>query len=148
MTNGTPPYQFEWTLGDSVSFTSNQTVVSKSFTKDGIYELVVRVMDKNGCENVCSHTVEVIFEPYIPNLITPNEDSLNTVFSVYDVVSKKRYSGTLPFEMHIYNRWGKVIYKTTDSVKGWDGENCSDGVYYYQIFLGSRRFKGWIHVVR
>ncbi len=148
VTHGTPPYQFVWNLGDSASFASSQTSVSKTFSRDGIYEMSVKVTDKNGCENTCVQKVEVMFDPYIPNIITPNEDSLNTIFSVYDFVSKKRYTGNLPFEMSIYNRWGMVVYKTTDSVKGWDGEASTDGVYYYQIALGSRRYKGWVHLVR
>jgi gliding motility-associated-like protein len=63
-----------------------------------------------------SNTVEVIKDPnlFYPTSFTPNGDALNDVFNVYG-----QYISL--FEMDIFNRWGELMYTTTDLSQGWDG---------------------------
>ena len=35
--------------------------------------------------------------------------------------------------MVIYNRWGQVIFETTNPAEGWDGKNSPAGVYSWVI---------------
>ena len=48
-----------------------------------------------------------------------------------------QYDFVESISMHIYNRWGILIFKTTNPDILWDGTNqftkqvCVDGVYYY-----------------
>ena len=39
--------------------------------------------------------------------------------------------------MWVYNRWGKLVYKSDDPSKGWDGyigdRPAAEGAYYYVI---------------
>ena len=45
--------------------------------------------------------------------------------------------------MTIFNRWGKIMYTTSDPQILWDGKNqannddCADGVYFYvcEVFI-------------
>lgn len=70
---------------------------------------------------------------FIPNVLTVNGDGINDSFSFpIDLFSS--------FEVSILNRWGNVIYQTSE--KGgllfWDGytlsdNKCTDGVYYYTL---------------
>lgn len=65
----------------------------------------------------------------IPNVITPNNDNINDVFTFdNEIVMAKKLT--------ILNRWGNVVYQTEDSFS-WDGtfngNPCSEGVYYYLI---------------
>ena len=59
-----------------------------------------------------------------------NDDGINDAFgpSVY---------GISKFEMKIYNRWGQVIYHTTEQDKPWDGtinnNETQAGVFTYSI---------------
>lgn len=66
----------------------------------------------------------------IPNSFTPNGDGLNDQFIV-----KGRFIDS--FEMHIYDRWGEMLYHTTDINSGWDGtrkgKKLSVGNYAYKI---------------
>jgi gliding motility-associated-like protein len=69
---------------------------------------------------------------YIPNAFTPNGDGLNDVFGAIpriDYVNQYRIS--------IFNRWGQLLFESTDLHLGWDGtyqgEACSAGVYVYRI---------------
>jgi gliding motility-associated-like protein len=69
---------------------------------------------------------------YLPNAFTPNGDGLNDSFGViqiYDYVSR--------YHMSIYNRWGQMIFETSNINNGWDGiyqgEPCMGGAYIYRI---------------
>ncbi len=51
---------------------------------------------------------------YVPNAFTPNHDGTNDIF--YAFCAEK-----LKFTMHIFNRWGELIFTTHDLNTGWDG---------------------------
>ena len=66
----------------------------------------------------------------LPNIITLNNDGFNDFF---EAEKKTDYSS---FEIKIFNRWGEVVYESTDPYFKWDGKNksgnlVSAGVYYY-----------------
>lgn len=80
-----------------------------------------------------SNTVCVTVEPlvYIPNAFTIN--GYNPIFlpviSLYDFES---------YDLQIYNRWGEIVFNTTDRDLGWNGEGNdgdlkSEGVYVYLL---------------
>ena len=66
----------------------------------------------------------------VPDAFTPNGDGVNDEF-----VAKGIYVDR--FSMTIYNRWGQVIYATSDRTKGWDGtangQSLAAGQYMYRI---------------
>jgi hypothetical protein len=51
-------------------------------------------------------------------------------------------------EIHVYNRWGVLVYHTTDPIINWDGKDrlsnnlVSTGVYYYVCNLKEKRISG------
>ncbi len=64
----------------------------------------------------------------LPNVFTPNFDSINDVFKPsLDEIKKMSFS--------IFNRYGNLIFETTRINGFWDGrtsagEPCKDGVYF------------------
>ncbi len=69
----------------------------------------------NGCTAQASVWVDVLGHViYIPNVFTPNNDLLNDEFRVYG-------QGFADFEFKIFDRWGELIFRTTDVYRGWDG---------------------------
>ncbi|MEO8067339.1 MAG: gliding motility-associated C-terminal domain-containing protein [Flavobacteriales bacterium] len=50
---------------------------------------------------------------YVPNAFTPNGDGNNDVLFV-----RGRYISSLEFK--IFDRWGELMFSTTDQAKGWD----------------------------
>ena len=66
---------------------------------------------------------------WLPNIFSPNGDGSNDVLYV-------RGSKIYEVRFTIYNRWGEVVFETTDMAKGWDGtyqgERVNDGVYVYR----------------
>ncbi len=78
----------------------------------------LRAIDVFGCENTDTVRVTVIsFEaPYwLPSAFTPNANGRNDVFYV-------RGGGFKTFEFAIYNRYGELLFITTDINVGWDGK--------------------------
>lgn len=64
----------------------------------------------------------------MPNVFTPNFDSINDVFRpITDEITEMNFS--------IFNRWGNLIFETSRVNGFWDGrttsgEPCPDGVYF------------------
>lgn len=67
----------------------------------------------------------------IPNAFSPQSSpGVNDEWKV-------SYKSLVSFECHIFNRWGKELFKTNDPAIGWDGKSGGKyvpaGVYYYVI---------------
>jgi gliding motility-associated-like protein len=76
----------------------------------------VRISNPASCEVIDTARVVVRCEPriYIPDAFSPNGDGRNDVLDIYgDHLSD--------FELKIFNRWGEVIFYTTDINQKWDG---------------------------
>ena len=71
--------------------------------------------------------------PYyeLPNVFTPNGDNTNDLFIPLP------YKYVKDIDIKIYDRWGLVMFETTDPDILWDGKSkdskaqCSDGTYFY-----------------
>ena len=87
---------------------------------------------------------ETVFLP--PNIFTPNNDKRNDFFITPTLPLDK--CGDTFQQIKIFNRWGMLIYKSSDRQFAWDGKNVSDGVYYYLITFEKRKYKGYITIVR
>jgi gliding motility-associated-like protein len=78
----------------------------------------------------------------LPNVFTPNGDNHN---DFYDALP---YRYVESVDMNIYDRWGVLLFHTTDPHIHWDGKAmqtgavCTDGVYYYVCTVNSKRLSG------
>jgi gliding motility-associated-like protein len=67
---------------------------------------------------------------YIPNSFTPALNGLNNFFQPYG-------TGITDFSMNIFDRWGELIFSSTNIDQPWDGKvNGSiapEGTYVYEI---------------
>jgi gliding motility-associated-like protein len=68
----------------------------------------------------------------LPNTFTPNGDGQNDLFTpIYP------YRFVVKVEMKIYNRWGNLVFETTNPDLNWNGSDyktgklLNTGVYYY-----------------
>jgi gliding motility-associated-like protein len=83
--------------------------------------------------------------------MTPNGDGYNDQWYI-----KNEY--LLPIEIiRIYNRWGELIFETTDDSERWDGtfrnQECMPGAYPYYVIgycFNGQRFvkKGNITIIK
>lgn len=77
----------------------------------------------------------------LPNAFTPNGDGQNEIFTAFPF----RFIANV--DMKIFNRWGNLVYETTDPNINWDGTNMSgdeltDGVYFYKCQVFEQRIEG------
>lgn len=107
--------------------------------EEGEQELIVTVIDSNGCVNTASTFITgVPPEIDIPNAFTPNGDELNDVF--LPVITNAENIEGLIEEFRIFSRWGTEVYtEFGPDVQGWDGDYQGDTappeVYLYVIKL-------------
>jgi gliding motility-associated-like protein len=73
---------------------------------------------------------------YVPNAFTPDGDIYNNTF--FPVISGG-YT-TENYSFLIFNRWGELIYESSEMGEGWDGtyrdKKCQDGVYTWKLNVG------------
>jgi gliding motility-associated-like protein len=87
-----------------------------------------------GCSGTDTINVTVYkIEPglYVPNAFTPGSDGLNDVFRPIPIGMK-----SITY-FRVFNRWGRLMYSSTQSEKGWDGTYAGKpqdaGVYVWMV---------------
>jgi gliding motility-associated-like protein len=88
-----------------------------------------------GCADTAYQLIFFNNDPfyYVPNTFIPNDDNRNDiwtpVFSNLENVKK--------YNIQVYNRWGELIFETSDPTQGWDGtykdNKCQDGTYIWKL---------------
>ena len=97
-----------------------------------IYRITAYKSGDNTVKSV-SNYAEVIppVSIFIPSAFTPNDDGINDSFGV-------KGEGIQNYQMLIYDRWGQVIYSSSNPHEHWDGkynnEPVENGVYVYEVF--------------
>ena len=108
-------------------------------------------VDSNGCavqDEV--YITGIDCGPIIPNVITPNGDGNNDVFTLLG-------SEGFTLAVRIFNRWGQQVWESAGRDIRWNGRHANgdalpDGVYYYEILRtgweDSLTYTGYVHVMR
>ncbi len=97
---------------------------------DTIY--CVTASNNNGCYDTKCIKIDVVGNStlYIPNTFTPNGDGINDRFFVAATNIDK-------FQIHIYNRWGNLLFESNNLYEGWDGQYngalVPEGLYVYSV---------------
>ena len=111
--------------GSMVEWFRNGVVVQVASSRDSLRVsdaavYTARVYNATGCASVISNTIttEVGCKDVItfPDIFSPNGDGINDLI-------KPSIPGIRKFRcFKVYNRWGNLVFETTDSSKGWDGK--------------------------
>jgi gliding motility-associated-like protein len=131
---GSPgPASWNWNFGDGSQSSSQNP--GYTYTMPGTYTISLITTNSNGCKDTAKDVVQVLpeFMFYAPNSFTPNGDGKNDIF-------KPNGSGIMKYDMKIFNRWGELIFSTTDFNTGWDGrtsngEYAETGVYIVKFHV-------------
>ena len=124
VTGGNAPYSYDWNVPGSAN----------SSTVGGLSpgEYFVRVTDAGGCSIVVSGFVSngAIDCLEYRTVITPEGDGWNEEFLIncLDLYDQHR--------LEIYNRWGQLVFESTNYGNDWKGTNASgedlpEGAYYF-----------------
>ena len=84
----------------------------------------------------------------IPNVMTPNGDGINDVFTLTD----GPFLGPCA-ELSIFDRYGRKVYENRGNDLSWDGrspagEECIPAVYFYVLEVNSVAFTGHLTLFR
>lgn len=106
--------------------------------KPGAYWL--RVKDANGCAGADTfnlYSKQCLLGFYIPSAFSPNGDGKNDLLTPILLGKVKQY------HFVVYNRWGAIVFQSTDPQKGWDGKIAGNtqpnGVF---VWTCSYQFEG------
>lgn len=101
----------------------------RSIQESGTY--IATTSSDSGC--TITDTINVSFESnsaaYLPNAFSPNNDGTNDILNLYLL------DNTVPnnYYMSVYDRWGKLLFESSDFAAGWDGmsneEPLNSGTY-------------------
>ncbi len=106
-----------WNFGDpNDTTTSTLQNPSHTYSDTGTY-CVWLYVSNSVCTDSAMLCIRVLplTQLYVPNAFTPNGDPRNEFFmAVGEFVAD--------FEMFIFDRWGNLIFRSNDMLKGWDGK--------------------------
>ncbi len=139
----------------TITVSSDTSIVfSNLFSVAGCY--AITALDTFGNQSVLSNVVCVDNCPdyVLPNVFTPNADNTNDLFIPFP------YQYVQDIDLKIYDRWGTLVFQTTDPDVRWDGRDmttgklCTDGVYFYTCIVNEirlqgivpRELKGFVHL--
>ena len=125
--------EYRWSDGstDSVKYVSTPGIYSVSVPSAACVIQDTIVVDFVDCPG------------FVPNIITPNEDTYNDYF-VFENIKNRSWSLT------VYNHWGELVYFSEDYKNDWNGADLPDGIYFYKLTSRGlpNEIKGWVHVFR
>jgi gliding motility-associated-like protein len=127
----------------------NDTTYTHIYSYEGVASTAgcyaVTAVDTVGNESpiVTKICVDNCPEYELPNVFTPNGDGINDF-----VTPLPGYRYVKDVDMKIFDRWGLVMFSTTDRDILWDGKNsstkmaCPDGVYFYVCIVNEIHVDG------
>ena len=155
---------------DSLHFATDTSFIHLNLSSlAGCYRVtaVDSVFNESSSNTIC---VDTCRQYVLPSVFTPNGDQHNDFFHPCDSTTAEElqdkncppYKNVLDIDLKIFNRWGNLVFETTDKNINWDGKNkfskgeCPDGVYYYTCTVNfirlhgtePRQLHGYIHLIR
>jgi len=143
---------YQWTFGDGNS--ANYENTTHFYSVSGMYQIKLLAFNEYDCVDSTTTTILVndVSVVYIPNSFTPNNDGLNDLFlPICSYIGKDGYS------LKIFNRWGELIFYSSDPHEAWDGtykgqpvpsQSYSYILIYENGFGQKFRKVGAIHLIR
>ncbi|MFD1140581.1 gliding motility-associated C-terminal domain-containing protein [Larkinella insperata] len=126
---------YQWAMGNGDTLRAN-TPGSYQYANSGQYQISLTTY-KNGCSLTLNLPVDIENMSEVPNVVTSNDDGKNDVFNV----------GFTGAKLEIFNRWGKLIYRSDNYSNNW-GPDAPNGLYYYLITTQrGTKCKGWVQVL-
>lgn len=130
-------------LKDPVTYSPADTTATHkpSLGLAGCY--VVAAIDSFDNESIYSNMVCLdncpVYE--LPNVFTPNEDGQNDRFIPFP------YRFIDRIQLQVYNRWGSLVFETSNPDIDWDGtnlqgQNLAEGTYFYKCMVYEQRLEG------
>jgi gliding motility-associated-like protein len=98
--------------------------------------------NQSGYSNEVCFDTDICDSYRLPNVLTPNVNGVAYFFRPFP------YDYVESIDMHIYNRWGELVFKTKNPDVLWNGDNqftkqpCPAGVYFYTCDVNEYTLNG------
>jgi gliding motility-associated-like protein len=132
--NSDPATTYYWDFGNGQTNVVNDlSDQNTTYYNEGVYTVTLST-EKGACTDEMTKTINVTLPlGYdMPNVFTPNGDGQNDFFTLNAQNAKS-------LEIVILNRWGNVVFESTDVDFLWNGKiensgaECTDGTYFYNF---------------
>jgi gliding motility-associated-like protein len=127
--NGPSDGVYNWS---PIEFLSCTTCVNTLATPE-VTTVYVLTVNQNGCvatDTVLVEVIEKCGDIFVPSGFTPNGDDTNDMLKVRGNCIKE-------LDFKVFDRWGELVFQTSDQTMGWDGtfkgKPALAGVYVYYI---------------
>ncbi|MCX6291146.1 MAG: PKD domain-containing protein, partial [Bacteroidetes bacterium] len=146
---GGPPFIYNWSPSANIHSTDSLALVFLSNNIESAYYYCT-VTNAAGCKATDSLLVLLFpcdVRSIIPNVFTPNDDGINDTYHITYLCA------AIDFKFSIFNRWGKMIYESSDPDFHWNGktvkgDDATEGTYYYVMHAHRRDAHGMIELIR
>jgi gliding motility-associated-like protein len=108
---------YVWKFGDGDTLaTTSTSPINHIYNETRLYTAYLIALNNFGCTDTTHHDVQARIVPLldVPNAFTPNGDGINDKLFV-------RGFGISKMDWKIFNRWGAMVFESTDRNEGWDG---------------------------
>ncbi|MEM9022259.1 MAG: PKD domain-containing protein [Bacteroidota bacterium] len=114
--NSTDVQSAHWSFGDRLH--SNDLNPRHLYRKQGEYQVQLIAVNSLGCAdtNVQRIRVREGYNLLAPTGFTPNGDNMNDTW-----IPRALESGDIPFTLTIFDQAGRLVYRTSDASRPWDG---------------------------
>ncbi|WP_425440651.1 gliding motility-associated C-terminal domain-containing protein [Pontibacter mucosus] len=142
---------YTWTVPAGWSIVSGQGTTRITVTAGFGNGSISVVASNGGCaDEPVYHTPDPTFansELHFPNVFSPNNDGTHDTWEIRNILN---YPDN---EVTIINRWGNQVYHSKSYKNSWDGDNLSEGTYFYVVRVKlcdgqDKMFKGYVMIVR
>ncbi len=137
---------WEWNFGDqSTSGGQNPT---HTYLEQGEFPVTLTVYSQQGCVDTVTKIIEIIDDHriYFPTAINLRSPGNDEFYPIGVGVDEENY------KMTIYNRWGEMVFQTSDWYTHWKGRYDMDkgdyvpqGVYTYVVVLRDKYGKDYTY---
>jgi gliding motility-associated-like protein len=121
---------YAWDFGNNI--TSNLFEPDINYDLEGDYAIMLVATNLEGCKDTAIRYYYYMPGFWLPNAFSPDKNGNNDVFR--PVTQRTTLD---PYQFLIYDRWGKLIFKSIDPDVGWDGtlngKPCNAGSYMYVV---------------
>jgi gliding motility-associated-like protein len=131
--NSAGAVSYKWFFGDGDSLIVNNSLpVNHIYNYTGTFTVTLIAINNAGCADTLKQAVDAKVSPVfdVPNAFVPNCGCVNNKIYV------KGY-GISTIKWNIYNRWGTLVFTTTNKSTGWDGKYNgilqAQDVYHYVL---------------
>lgn len=135
---------YQWDFGDSG--TSTEFAPYHFYESTGWHPVTLIANNEYNCPDTFRVDQAVLGNVdtriNFPNAFTPNPNGPSGGFWNMDDMFNNdiffpQYKGVKEFEMQIFNKWGEILFESTDVRQGWDGyyrdRACQQDVYVWRV---------------